>query len=54
MGVNTYIGIGPNSMFKSISEQSNIKMPSFFGYMLYSVVILIPCFILISVILALA
>ncbi|MCG3137727.1 MAG: hypothetical protein HJJLKODD_01577 [Phycisphaerae bacterium] len=53
MGANTYIGNGPNFMVKSIAEQSNIKMPSFFGYMLYSVVILIPCFILISVILAL-
>jgi Na+/H+ antiporter NhaD/arsenite permease-like protein len=46
MGANTYIGNGPNFMVKAIAEQSGIKMPSFFGYMLYSMVILIPLFIL--------
>ncbi|HPD31328.1 MAG TPA: sodium:proton antiporter [Phycisphaerae bacterium] len=50
MGANTYIGNGPNFMVKSIAEQSGIKMPSFFGYMLYSIVILIPLFLLITVI----
>ena len=46
MGANTYIGNGPNFMVKSIAEKSGIKMPSFFGYMLWSVVILIPIFII--------
>jgi Na+/H+ antiporter NhaD/arsenite permease-like protein len=46
MGANTYIGNGPNFMVKSIAEQSGIKMPSFFGYMLYSICILIPLLIL--------
>lgn len=50
MGANTYIGNGPNFMVKSIAEQSGIKMPSFFGYMLYSIVVLIPLFLLITVI----
>jgi len=50
MGANTYIGNGPNFMVKSIAEQSGIKMPSFFGYMLYSIGILIPLFLLITVI----
>jgi len=45
MGANTYIGNGPNFMVKSIAEQSGVKMPSFFGYMLYSGAILIPIFI---------
>ncbi len=45
MGANTYIGNGPNFMVKSISEQEKIKMPSFFGYMVWSIVILIPLFI---------
>jgi Na+/H+ antiporter NhaD/arsenite permease-like protein len=45
MGANTYIGNGPNFMVKSIAEQSGIKMPSFFGYMLYSLLILVPCFV---------
>ncbi len=48
MGANTYIGNGPNFMVKSIAEQSGIKMPSFFGYMFYSVAILVPIFVLIT------
>jgi Na+/H+ antiporter NhaD/arsenite permease-like protein len=46
MGANTYIGNGPNFMVKAIAEQSGVAMPSFFGYMLYSVLILIPLFVL--------
>jgi hypothetical protein len=34
-------------MVKSICEEAKIKMPSFFGYMLYSVGILIPTFLII-------
>ncbi len=48
MGANTYIGNGPNFMVKSIAEQSGVRMPSFFGYMLYSGLILIPIFVLMS------
>lgn len=51
MGANTYIGNAPNFMVKSIAEESGINMPSFFGYMIkYSIPILIPVFILITVI----
>jgi Na+/H+ antiporter NhaD/arsenite permease-like protein len=50
MGANTYIGNGPNFMVKSIAEQSGVRMPSFFGYMLYSVGILIPLFLVVMVI----
>lgn len=50
MGANTYIGNGPNFMVKAIAEENNVKMPSFFGYMLYSGGILIPTFIVITVI----
>jgi Na+/H+ antiporter NhaD/arsenite permease-like protein len=46
MGANTYIGNGPNFMVKAIAEKSGVKMPGFFGYMLYSGAILIPIFIL--------
>jgi Na+/H+ antiporter NhaD/arsenite permease-like protein len=42
MGANTYIGNGPNFMVKAIAEKSGIKMPSFFGYMGYSMLILMP------------
>ena len=48
MGANTYIGNGPNFMVKSIAEKSGVAMPSFFGYMLYSVVILLPLFVLVT------
>ncbi|MBC8401965.1 MAG: sodium:proton antiporter [Candidatus Marinimicrobia bacterium] len=51
MGANTYIGNAPNFMVKSISEEAGINMPSFFGFMLkYSIPILIPIFIIISLI----
>lgn len=53
MGANTYIGNGPNFMVKSIAEQSGIRMPSFFGYVGYSVLILIPIFVLVSLLLSL-
>jgi Na+/H+ antiporter NhaD/arsenite permease-like protein len=48
MGANTYIGNGPNFMVKSIAEASGVKMPSFFGYMVYSVGILIPLFLAVT------
>ena len=48
MGANTYIGNGPNFMVKSIVEQSGVKMPSFFGYMIYSLAVLMPIFIVIT------
>lgn len=50
MGANTYIGNGPNFMVKSIAEQSGVKMPSFFAYMAYSAGILIPLFVVLSLI----
>ena len=46
MGANTYIGNAPNFMVKAISDENGVKMPSFFGYMLWSLGILIPVFIL--------
>lgn len=50
MGANSYIGNGTNYMVKSIAEEQGIKMPGFFGYMAYSMAILIPTFILITLI----
>jgi Na+/H+ antiporter NhaD/arsenite permease-like protein len=46
MGANTYIGNAPNLMVKAIAESRGVRMPSFFGYMLWSVPILLPLFIL--------
>ena len=48
MGANSYIGNGPNFMVKAICEENDINMPSFFGYMAWSVGILVPLFIIIS------
>jgi Na+/H+ antiporter NhaD/arsenite permease-like protein len=42
LGAMTYIGNGPNFMVKAIAEQAGVKMPSFFGYILYSCGILLP------------
>jgi Na+/H+ antiporter NhaD/arsenite permease-like protein len=48
MGANTYIGNGPNFMVKAIAEENGIKMPGFFGYMLYSCLVLLPIFGLVT------
>ena len=51
MGANTYIGNAPNFMVRSIAEEAGVEMPSFFGYIFkYSLVILIPCFILVTLV----
>lgn len=44
MGANSYIGNAPNFMVRSIAEEQGVAMPSFFGYMLWSVGILVPLF----------
>jgi Na+/H+ antiporter NhaD/arsenite permease-like protein len=48
MGANSYIGNGPNFMVKAIAEEAGVRMPSFFGYMAYSVGILIPLFVVVT------
>ena len=44
MGANSYIGNAPNLMVKAIAEDRGVQMPSFFGYMLWSGLILLPLF----------
>lgn len=51
MGAVTYIGNAPNFMVRSIAIQQGINMPSFFGYMKWSVGILIPLFLILSLLL---
>ncbi len=46
MGANTYIGNAPNFMVKAIAEERGVKMPSFFGYMVWSSCVLLPVFLL--------
>jgi Na+/H+ antiporter NhaD/arsenite permease-like protein len=48
MGANTYIGNAPNFMVKSIAERQGVRMPSFFGYMGWSALFLLPIFALIT------
>ena len=48
MGANTYIGNAPNLMVKAIAEDRNVKMPGFFGYMLWSGCVLIPLFVVMT------
>jgi Na+/H+ antiporter NhaD/arsenite permease-like protein len=49
MGANTYIGNAPNFMVYAIARQAGVKMPSFFGYMVWSALVLIPTFLLATV-----
>ncbi|MBX3596649.1 MAG: sodium:proton antiporter [Rhizobiaceae bacterium] len=46
MGANTYIGNAPNFMVYAIARGRGISMPSFFGYMLWSGLVLMPVFLL--------
>jgi Na+/H+ antiporter NhaD/arsenite permease-like protein len=50
MGANSYIGNAPNFMVKAIAEDRGIRMPSFFGYMAWSCVVLLPLFALMTLI----
>lgn len=48
-GAMTYIGNGPNFMVKSIAEESGVKMPSFFGYIIkFSLTVLLPIYIIVQ------
>jgi Na+/H+ antiporter NhaD/arsenite permease-like protein len=48
MGALTYIGNAPNLMVAAIATERGIKMPSFFGYLLWASVILVPMFLLLT------
>ncbi|MDD2546702.1 MAG: sodium:proton antiporter [Burkholderiaceae bacterium] len=48
MGANTYIGNAPNLMVKAIAEDRGVAMPSFFAYLLWSVSVLVPLFVLLA------
>lgn len=48
MGAMTYIGNAPNFMVRSIAKQSDVEMPSFLGYMVWSILILLPILYILS------
>jgi Na+/H+ antiporter NhaD/arsenite permease-like protein len=50
LGALTYVGNGPNFMVKAISEEAGYKTPSFFGYLGYSCAVLMPVFVLVTLI----
>ncbi len=50
LGAMTYIGNGPNLMVKAIAENQNVRMPSFFGYVVYSCAALLPASVLLTVV----
>ena len=49
-GAMTYIGNAPNFMVRSIAVHRGWKMPSFFGYMAWSAALLLPLFLIITLI----
>jgi Na+/H+ antiporter NhaD/arsenite permease-like protein len=48
MGALTYIGNAPNFMVYAIAVERGVKMPGFFGYMMWAGAILIPLFLLLT------
>ena len=50
MGALTYIGNAPNFMIRSIAVERGIKVPTFFGYIIWSVGILVPLFLVVTLI----
>lgn len=50
MGAMTYIGNGPNFLVKAISDKSGFRTPGFIGYCVYSTLILLPVFVVVTVV----
>lgn len=50
MGANSYIGNAPNMLVKAVAEENGVKMPSFLGYMAWSMAVLVPLFVLVGII----
>jgi Na+/H+ antiporter NhaD/arsenite permease-like protein len=50
MGANTYIGNGPNFMVKALAEEAGVRAPTFFGYLVWSGLVLLPVFVVVTLI----
>jgi len=50
MGANSYIGNAPNFMVKAIVEEQGVRMPSFFGYVAWAAMVLLPVFVLVTLV----
>jgi Na+/H+ antiporter NhaD/arsenite permease-like protein len=49
MGAISYIGNAPNMLVKAIAQENGVRMPSFLGYMAWSVGVLVPLFVLVGI-----
>jgi Na+/H+ antiporter NhaD/arsenite permease-like protein len=49
-GAVTYIGNAPNLMVRAVAAHRGVRMPGFFGYMAWSVALLVPCFVVVCII----
>ena len=50
MGAMTYVGNGPNFMVKAIAESAGVRMPTFFGYLGWSIAVLAPIFLVVALV----
>jgi Na+/H+ antiporter NhaD/arsenite permease-like protein len=48
MGALTYIGNAPNLMVYVIASEQGVRMPSFFGYLLWAICVLVPLFLILT------
>jgi Na+/H+ antiporter NhaD/arsenite permease-like protein len=48
MGAMTYLGNAPNLMIYAIAVERGVKMPSFFGYMVWSGIVMLPALALLT------
>jgi Na+/H+ antiporter NhaD/arsenite permease-like protein len=48
MGALTYVGNGPNFMVKAMADEAGYRTPTFFGYLAYSCLVLVPIFVLVT------
>jgi Na+/H+ antiporter NhaD/arsenite permease-like protein len=50
MGAMTYIGNAPNLMVYAIALERGVKMPSFFGFLVWSSAVLLPVLAIVTVV----
>ena len=50
MGANTYIGNGPNFMVKAMAEHRGVLLPSFIGFAVRSLLVLMPLYLLLTLV----
>ncbi len=50
MGASTYLGNAPNFMVYALARHDGVRMPGFFGYMAWAMAVLIPVFIIVSLV----